>query len=121
MARVLALTADLLFGSRVAASLTAAGHEVQLVANEGELRAALTHAHAQALVVDLTDDRLEGLAAVAALAPELSHTRTLAYYSHVDPVARERALKAGVELAVPRSRMAREAPELLARLLAAER
>ena len=37
MARVLALTADLLFGSRLVASLTAAGHDVQLVAGEAEL------------------------------------------------------------------------------------
>jgi DNA-binding NarL/FixJ family response regulator len=121
MARVLALTADLLFGSRVVASLTAAGHDVQLVAGEAELREALAEGGAQALVVDLTDDRLDGAQAVTSLARELSHTRTLAYYSHVDPAARARALQAGVELAVPRSRMAREADTLVAGLLADER
>jgi DNA-binding NarL/FixJ family response regulator len=117
MARVLALTADLLFGSRLQAALVAAAHDVQLVASEHELGAALAQAPADALVVDLTNADLDGVAIVSALAPKLAGTRTLAYYSHVDPAVRERALAAGIELAVPRSRVAREAPELLASLL----
>jgi DNA-binding NarL/FixJ family response regulator len=121
MARVLALTADLLFGSRLQASLVAAGHEVGLVAGESDLRRALAGGDAQALVVDFTDADLDGAAIVAALARELARTRTLAYYAHVDPAARERALQAGIELAVPRSRVAREAPELVAALLKRER
>ena len=117
MARVLALTADLLFASRLQASLAAAGHEVRLVAGEGELRGALAADGAQALLVDLTDDELQGEVIVRALASELAGVRTLAYYSHVEPAARDRARQAGIELAVPRSRIAREAPELLAGLL----
>jgi DNA-binding NarL/FixJ family response regulator len=118
LARVLALTADLLFGSRLQAALAGAGHEVRLVGGKDELRAALSEAPTAALVVDLTDAELDGAAVVDALAGELAHTRTLAYYAHVDPAARERALAAGVELAVPRSRIAREARELIASLLA---
>ncbi len=121
MARVLALSADLMFGSRLVASLGAAGHEVSLVAGEDELRAALAAADAQVLLVDMTDDQLAGAAIVEALARELSGVRTLAYYSHVEPAARERALHAGVARAVPRSRMAREAPELVAGMLEAPR
>jgi DNA-binding NarL/FixJ family response regulator len=121
MARVLALTADLMFGSRLIASLGAAGHEVKLVASEDELRAALAAGHVQALLVDLTDEQLGAAVAVETLAAELAAVRTLAYYSHVDPAARERALQAGVERAVPRSRIAREAPELVAALLRAAR
>ena len=121
MARVLVLTADLLFGSRLHASLAAAGHDVNLVAGEDELRAALGSGGAQALLVDLTDEQLNAVAIFSALAPELAHTRTLAYYSHVDPAARESALSAGIERAVPRSRIAREAAELVADLVAAAR
>ena len=58
MARVLVLTADLLFGSRLHASLAAAGHDVNLVAGEDELHAALGSGSAQALLVDLTDEQL---------------------------------------------------------------
>ncbi len=43
-------------------------------------------------------------------------TRTLGVYSHVDAATRERALAAGFDLVVPRSRMAREGPALVAGL-----
>jgi hypothetical protein len=42
----------------------------------------------------------------------------LGYYSHVDVETRQRAEAAGVDLVVPRSRMARELPALAERLLA---
>ena len=41
MAHVLALIPDLLFGSRVQGALTAAGHEVALLTDEGQLRGRL--------------------------------------------------------------------------------
>jgi hypothetical protein len=42
----------------------------------------------------------------------------LGFYSHTDVKTREGAQKAGVDLVVPRSRMAREMPALVAGLLA---
>jgi CheY-like chemotaxis protein len=121
MARVLVLSDDLLFGSRLHGSLTAAGHEVELVGNEEALRERLVDRASTdpgALVVDLTDEKYGGADVLEALAAEgrLGHLRTLAFYSHVDLAARERASRAGFELSVPRSRIAREAPELLAQL-----
>ena len=59
MARVLALTRDLLFGSQVQGALTLAGHDVELIADEPRLRARLAdssdpaHPPADLLVVDL--------------------------------------------------------------------
>ena len=41
----------------------------------------------------------------------------LGFYSHVDVDTRRRAEEAGFDLVVPRSRMAREMPELVERLL----
>jgi hypothetical protein len=41
----------------------------------------------------------------------------LGFYRHTDPATRERAEAAGVDQVVPRSRMAREMPELVASLL----
>jgi hypothetical protein len=118
MARVLALTADLLFGSRIQGDLAAAGNEVELVADEGRLRTRLADSDTPAvdvLVVDLTDAQLDGAGIVAALAGEgaLSSLGTLGFYSHVDTRARERAEQAGFNLVVPRSRMAREGGELI--------
>jgi hypothetical protein len=128
MARVLALTGDLLFGSRVQGALALAGHDVELVADEPRLRERLAESEdsvrdparppVEVLVVDLTDDRLDGAAIVRSLSDggELRRTRTLGYYSHVDAAARERAERAGFDLVVARSRMAREGVELVERL-----
>ena len=44
--------------------------------------------------------------------------RSLGFFAHVEPEVRERALQAGFDLVVPRSRMAREGAQLVERLLA---
>jgi len=130
MARVLALTRDLLFGSQVQGALSLAGYDVELVADEVRLRGRLADladvgaggegASADVLVVDLTDADLDGAAIVAGLlaAGELGSIRTLGFYSHVDVAAREHGERAGLDLIVARSRMAREGAELVAGLLA---
>jgi hypothetical protein len=121
MARVVALVPDLLFGSQVQGALAAAGHEVELVTDETRLRDRLGDTAAPVvavLVVDLTNDALDGPALVEALSGEgaLAQTRTLGFYAHVDVSVRERAERAGFDLVVPRSRMAREGAALVRRL-----
>jgi hypothetical protein len=105
MARVLAISTDLLLGSKVEATLIAAGHEVTMVAAlEG---------------VDLEGVELT-VADLDAAAPESLvglGIPVLGYYSHVDTDTRAAAETAGIDLIVPRSRMARELPELAERLL----
>jgi DNA-binding NarL/FixJ family response regulator len=123
MACVLALVPDLLFGSRVQGALTAAGNQVELIGDQARLRDRLADDAAPppaVLVVDLTDDDLDGAGIVESLSRdgELRLTRTLGFYSHVDAPARERAKRAGFDLVVPRSRMAREGAGLVARLAA---
>ena len=128
MARVLLLTADLLFGSRVQGQLQAAGEQVELTGDPARVRALLAREQAaggqqadapapEVLVVDLTDAALGGLELVASLQGR-SHARTLGFYSHVEVQTRERAERAGFELIVPRSRMAREGAALVAGLAA---
>lgn len=103
---IAAFIPDLLFGSNVVASLSAAGHEVKLVATpEGT-------EDADALIVDLTLDAPQRIAALPAGRPP-----TLAFYSHVEVDVRRLAESAGIEVVVPRSRMAREAPALVQRLI----
>jgi CheY-like chemotaxis protein len=123
MARVLALTADLLFGSRIQGDLAAAGEGVELLPSAAALSARLADASAQEaalLVVDLTDPDLDGAAVIESLAHagRLRSIGTLGFYSHVDVEARERAERACFDQLVPRSRMAREGAALVARLLA---
>ena len=110
MARVVALIPDLLFGSNVQAALTAAGHEVELV---GRLEPGV---RADVLVVDLTSDAAARLEQVrAARAPGVP---ALAFYSHVETEVRTLADDGGIDLVVPRSRMAREGAALVDRLSA---
>jgi hypothetical protein len=121
MTRVLALVPDLMFGSRVQGALTGAGHAVELIGDPRLLTERLADAAAPTagvLVVDLTDDRLGGSDVVAALKQggQLAGMRTLGFYSHVDASSREAAERAGFDLVVPRSRMAREGAQLVERL-----
>ncbi|HEY7829377.1 MAG TPA: hypothetical protein VIC06_02285 [Solirubrobacteraceae bacterium] len=116
MTRVVALVPDLLFGSQVQGQLIVAGHEVELVGDAQLARERLTEA--DLLVVDLTNPDLDGAALVREWSEEgvLKAVSTLGFYAHVDPAVRERALAAGFDQVVPRSRMAREGAELVTRL-----
>jgi hypothetical protein len=111
MAKVVAFVPDLLFGSSVVAAVQAAGHDCVLVASlDGDAAAG-----ADALIIDLTAD---APARLAAAAPAIeSGLPALAFYAHVEAGVRELASSAGVGLVVPRSRMAREGPALVQRLL----
>jgi hypothetical protein len=116
MARVAAFIPDLLFGSRVQADLRAGGHMVDLIGNSEALMDVLDGA--RVLVVDLTDEDYGGASLVESLSTEgsLAGIRTLAFYSHVDADMRVRGERAGFDMIVPRSRMAREAARLVAKL-----
>lgn len=122
MARVLAVVPDLLFGSKVLEQLGAAGHDVTLCQSEPQAWSALEDG-ADVLLVDLTTDQLDGVVLVDSLrsAGALPSTiRTLAFYAHVDSDVKARAEAVGFDLVVPRSRMAREGTDLVARLVSGE-
>jgi hypothetical protein len=111
MASVVAFVPDLLFGSTVQSAVAAAGHSCRLLAavRDADL------AEADAVIVDLTADAQERLG-VAGTAIERG-LPTLAFYAHVEADVRTAALGAGVDIVVPRSRMAREGAALVQRLL----
>ena len=118
MARVAALIGDLLFGSKVQAALEAAGHDVDLIT--GAVEAWDEVGGIDVLVIDLTSPDVDGVELLETLATggELHAVRTLGFFAHVQPEVRERALAAGFDLVVPRSRMAREGAQLVEGLLA---
>jgi hypothetical protein len=93
-----------MLASRVEESLRSADHDVSVMAS---LPASI---EAELLVCDL--DAVDATEVVQAGVP------TLGFYSHVDVETKEAADAAGIDLAVPRSRMARELPQLVDRLLA---
>lgn len=106
MARVLSIATDLMLASRVDAALTAAGHHVILA---GSLKEAPLD-EVELIVADLDVENPEALVGLG--------VPVLGYYSHVDTETKKVAEAAEVDLVVPRSRMARELPQLVERLLA---
>lgn len=119
MARIALLCPDLLFGSKVEGSLRAAGHEVTRLDTEDAARAEAPRS--DLLVVDLTAADLDGATLVESMrmGRELDGVPTLGFYSHVDQETRRRAVEAGFDRVVPRSRMAREGAALAEALIGA--
>ncbi len=105
MARVVSIADDLMLASRVDGALTASGHHVILARSLQE--ASLEGA--ELIVADLDVADASRLAATG--------LPVLGYYSHVDAATRRAAVEAGLEIVVPRSRMNRELPDLVQRLL----
>jgi hypothetical protein len=104
MARIAALVADLMLASRVQTSLRAAGHEVEPGTEVPD------ELHGVDLVVADLDavapERLGGLG-----------VPVIGFYQHTDVETKARAEEAGLAMAVPRSRMVRELPELVGHVL----
>jgi hypothetical protein len=123
MTRLLALIPDLLFGSQIQGSLTAAGYDVELTGKKDQAEKALAGIDGApspaVLIVDLDSQEFDGFEFVRdrRLVGALAATRTLGFYPHVNGDVPMRADNAGFDRVVPRSRMAREAPKLVESLL----
>ena len=117
MARVAVLCPDLLFGSRLQGSLEAAGHQVWRVDTAEQARGATPES--DALIVDLTAEGIDWAQMLERLRDggDLEGVATLGFYAHVDQETRRRAIDAGFDQVVPRSRMAREGPALVESLV----
>jgi hypothetical protein len=98
VARAAVVIPDLMLGSRVTELLKAGGHE--LVAPDD----------AEVLVVDVMEVDPQRFPRPG--------VRCLGVYAHTQPDVRDRALSAGFDLVVPRSRMVREGAQLVAELAA---
>jgi CheY-like chemotaxis protein len=117
VARVAVLCPDLLFGSRLQGALEAVGHQVWRLDTVEQARGAAPES--DALIVDLTAEGIDGAEALKLLRKggDLEGVATLGFYAHVDQETRHRAIEAGFDQVVPRSRMAREGPALVASLV----
>ena len=111
MARVVALAPDLFFGSKIMETLGAAGHDVEMCATVAEVEAHV--GESDLVIVDLHTEGLDP----AQLSARLGGKPLLGFYSHIDVDTRAQAEQAGFHLVVPRSRMARDMPGLVASLL----
>jgi DNA-binding response OmpR family regulator len=108
MARILAVVPDLMLASRIEATLGAEGHAVELASSLEALEA--SDPGPDVVIADLGEVDSTRLGRV--------ETPVLGFYSHVEVETRVRAERAGVDLVVPRSRLAREMPQLVESLVA---
>ena|SRR5689334_9467694 len=107
MARIVAVVEDLMLASRVRTGLEAAGHEVEQDASlPDELDGV------DCLVADLDAVAPEQLAELG--------VPVIGFYQHTDTAMKARADEASLFMAVPRSRMVRELPELVERAVSAD-
>lgn len=118
MALIVVLSPDLLFGSKVQGALSAAGHDASLCAFEEEARAAA--GEADLLIIDLMADTFDGAVLVESMlmGNELGATKTLGYFAHTEDAVKDHAIEAGFDVVIPRSRLHREGPDVVGRLLA---
>lgn len=101
MATVSVRVDDLMLGSKVVEMLRSSGHLIAgPEAPDEEL---------ELVVCDLEAVDIEGIGA--------SSVPSIGFYQHTDVKMKSRAESAGIDLVVPRSRMARELPELVERAL----
>jgi hypothetical protein len=109
VARVVALIPDFFFGAKVRETLMSAGHEVELVRTQADA----VGAEGDLVIVDLdAEDMIPSV-----LVSDLLGTPTLGFYSHVDEEKKHAGRLAGIDVVVPRSRMAREMPALVEQLI----
>jgi hypothetical protein len=105
MARIVAIAPDLMLGSRITETLGSAGHDV---VRSGSVSEADLDG-AELLVADLDQESPQAL---------VGHgIPVLGFYQHTNVELRREAEAAGVDTVVPRSRLVREMPELVDRLL----
>ena len=106
------MVSDLMLSSRVRTALEGAGHQVEQGSTPVDPGAVLVAADGEA--VDLV------VADLDAVPPERLGelgVPVIGFYQHTDVEMKARAERAGLALAVPRSRMVRELPELVAELI----
>jgi len=120
---IIALTDDLMVGTRITGTLGAAGYAVQLVGDaEALLTAAREGRGASAVVLPFAARTVDGVAAIRALRADALRTAAtlpiLAFGPHVDAAARAAATAAGATRTVPNGAFFTRMPALIAALLA---
>lgn len=116
MAKVLAVAPDLFFASKIEATLLHAGHELEIVDDLKQMKAKVRDT--DIIIVDLACGNFTAGQVADELERAGSATKPiLAFYSHIDADNRFAAERAGFDMVVPRSRMAREMAQLVDNLV----
>lgn len=111
---------DLLFSSRIAASLAALGYRPLIAETADALSAALAQSP-MAAILNLASHRFDAIAALRAAKSTAAArgVRLLGFCGHADVARREAAHAAGCDLVATNGEVAGHLPRLLTRLLSA--
>jgi len=112
MAKVVFLSSDLMFSSRVGASAKQLNLEMVLVVNVASLSNKLS-ADCRLVLVDMTLDGLNLPAVVKAAKTAAPSAKVVAFGSHVDRAALADAAEAGCDLVLTRNQFNQQYAELL--------
>lgn len=112
---VLAMAADLLFGSRIRGTARAVGAEVALIGSAEDLKRRAAELAPRRILLDLDHRRVDMPALIADLKqdPATAAIPIVAYVSHVNTEAITAARAAGADRVMARSAFVDALPELL--------
>jgi len=104
---------DLMFASRIGAEARAADAPTRFVRDDAKLDTVLSETDSCALaLVDMGAGGIDPAGAITRLRSAFTDARIVAFFSHVDTDAKQRAQDAGAET-MPRSVFVQKLPELL--------
>jgi len=112
-ADVVAVVADLMFGSRLRAAAEAAGVRLALARSAEALPARVRELSPRLVLIDLDPRAGDGAASIRALRESESAARLVAYASHMDAAAIRAARDAGADEVLARSAFVKRLPELM--------
>jgi len=120
MADLLLALTDLLFLARIRAAAEALGLTVERATTPEEVLERARATRPAAIIFDLHEERLDPFRTLAEVKADASlrGIRTIGYFSHVRDDVRERALRAGCDLVLPRSAFIAQLVERLGEIAA---
>lgn len=106
---------DLIFSVKISTAARALGVGLCFERTPGNIVATVRDKRPALVIFDLNSGRLAPMSVIAALKadPELKHTRTLGYVSHVDTGTVEAARRAGIDQVLARSAFTERLGEIL--------
>lgn len=112
-----AVTDDMFFSSKIREAAKTNNVIVEFVKNPDGLIDKLVSRPPSLLVVDLSSKKMEPLEIIKELklTPGLKGIPVIGYLSHVEKDLKDKAVEAGYDIVLPRSRFSREVGEILKR------
>ncbi|MBI2488071.1 MAG: response regulator [Deltaproteobacteria bacterium] len=115
--RIIAILDDLFFYSKIREAAKPLNLELEFIKNPNGLSQKIKSEKPSLLIFDLNSKSCNPLQIIKDLksSPELKNIPILGYLSHVQTELKEKAVEAGCDLVLPRSRLSKDLREILMR------